>query len=250
MSGRGRALAGALATGTPASAPGSSAARLHRLLDRVVPCDVTLILLLDVTRLRDAPAPRADLPAGPAPSLVVLDLATVRTRATAGRSGFAAALPNVGDDDTPWCAAALFGDALVAHAWFVRERVAPSLNSGGVRFAGIGLRLPATIAYAFKVHVAPPWRGRGLATALIAHGTRHAPDGALRGVVTTTAAANVAYRRSALTLGFERRDWALECVIGRRHRYRLPRPLAVPGERRVEFFPGDPRSAGDGGAGR
>ena len=137
--------------------------------------------------------------------------------------------------------AALDGDDLVGHAWFARGRIAPSLNRGGERFAGIGLSLPPAACYAFKVQVAPGYRRRGLGTRLLAHGARHLPGAPVSAVVTTTDRRNAAFRASAAGAGFERRDWAGEIVVGGRRLYRLPRPVRLgdgtPG--RVRFFTDD-----------
>ena len=211
------------------------AARLYRMLGRVVPCDATVVLTLDVRRaLTDRPTPSPS-PSPPhssprsAITFALLDGTAVRDGVERGVAGFAAALPDAGVDEASRCAVALHADEPVAHAWFGRGRVPPTANTGGRRFAGIGLRLPPSCAYLFKVHVSPAWRGHGLAGALIAYGATALPEPLVDVVVTTTDFTNTPFRRTLERLGFEYRGRAAEIVLGEYHLYRLPDPLPVPG---------------------
>lgn len=218
----------------------SLAARLYRALGRVLPCDVTVVLRLDVSRLRRPLGPPSDTPS---PTVALLDAADVRARAAAGVAGFADALPRDASVTTLRCAAALDGERAIAHVWFATDDVPAALNSGGERFAGIGLRLPAGTLYLFKAHVDPAWRGRALGAMLVGEAVRRLADDGVRHVVTTTDFTNEAFRRSAASLGFERCDWAAEIVLGSAHRFRLPRPLALGDAARVEFVAGRRRVA-------
>ena len=214
------------------------AARLYRTLGRIVPCDATVVLTLDVRHaLTDRPTlslspslPHSSLsPPRSAITFALLDGTAVREGVERGVAGFAAARPDAGVDEASRCAVALHANEPVAHAWFGRGRVPPAANTGGRRFSGIGLRLPPSCAYLFKVHVSPAWRGRGLGGALIAYGATALPEPLVDVVVTTTDFTNTPFRRTLERLGFEYRGRAAEIVFGEHHLYRLPDPLAVPG---------------------
>lgn len=212
--------------------------RVEHLLGRVIPNDVTVVLLADAQRVLGASATDEGTSATAAPpglTLTVLDVPSIRAAAAQGRAGYAAALPERDANDTLWCAAALDGEALVAWAWFTGGNVPAPLNSGGSRFAGIGLQLPARCAFVFKVHVAPEQRGAALAASLMAHGIAQAPMSPIDTVITTTAMSNTPFRRSASSIGFERSDWAAEIILGKRHAFRLPKPVTLQDGRQITF---------------
>ncbi len=101
-------------------------------------------------------------------------------------------------------------------------------NSAGSPFRGVGLDLPVGVSYVFKCFVLPSQRGKRLLQRLLAYAaTGEMAEHKTTHFVTTTDWANRAASTSFQRFGFERVGLVGEFVIGRRHLYRLPAPVAL-----------------------
>jgi|GEM_PF-1551926 len=204
--------------------------RLYRGLSRLVPSDITVVLALDCR----ARSPLAEpICVDPDVTLILRDEAAIRRAATSDEPDIADMLPRLGETSaTLHGVVARHGGRAIGHAWFARDRVDATLNTGGNRFAGIGVELPPSACYVFRVQVAQAWQGHGVAAAMLDHGLGHLPGPPLDTAVTTTEWTNLGFRRVAGRLGFRQVGWAAEFVVGLRHVYRLPKPLARGGDDR------------------
>lgn len=206
-----------------------------RQLKHVVPCDITRVYRLPLQH-RQAPPAGADtwsyrfLDADSLLHWINLeDLELGQGHVEDLRSGearcFAAFRRAAGETG---------GDCeLAGYAWFAEHRVAPRHNTGGNRFAGIGLTLPPGVAYTFKCFVAARFRGNALMSRLLYEAASALENEGCREIVTTTDIGNRAFQQSAERIGFEHIDHAAEFVLFGRHLFHLPRKLA-----RIRFHAG------------
>jgi ribosomal protein S18 acetylase RimI-like enzyme len=83
-------------------------------------------------------------------------------------------------------------------------------NSGGHRFNGIALDLPAATQYLFKVEVRPAYRGQRIAAAMIGHAIEHFGVDQLKAIITTTDWTNQSFISSVRRQGFRKLGFASE----------------------------------------
>jgi ribosomal protein S18 acetylase RimI-like enzyme len=118
-------------------------------------------------------------------------------------------------------------DDLISYVMFAEGNVAPRLNSGGSRFRGIGWKLPVGVDYMFKGYVKPSYRGRGVISAAIQHHVDQPRAERLHSLVTSTSRSNRSAIRNLHSMGFRQAGSTAEYVIGSRSFYRIPEPLAL-----------------------
>ncbi len=205
---------------------------IYRLLNKFVPCDITQILLLE---LESCQQPSND---GSAFDFRFLSSDDVRRLSDELKSDaknvLKSELAALIDQRQARCFAALDQGKLAAYSWFASDQVAAEHNSGGSKFAGIGLQLPEEMVYLFNAFVSPEYRGQSLNHSIFQKaGEQFVSDGKTR-IITTTDWTNKAFQKSAHRGGFVKHGHAAEWIIGSRHFYHLPK-LKIPG---LTFFGG------------
>ena len=192
---------------------------LYHWVSRILPVDITRVLLLDVTHQ----TPVA-LPAGY--NFVSLDATALRRFNAEPSIGLNPAVIDLVDDDNAQCMAALYNGELSAYVFFSQSPVDAHWNRGGRNFNGIGLSFAADVRYLFKAFVLPAHRGKRLNQCLLWQFVKqcasHRDGPVLKAVVTTTDWTNNAFLRSSTSSGFTHQGFAAEWVIGDRHFYKLP----------------------------
>lgn len=111
---------------------------------------------------------------------------------------------------------------VVGVLFLVPDSIAARHNSGGAPFKGIGLDLPDSVFYLFKVAVKPQSRGKKINAAMISFAINQLDSDTLDTLVTTTDWTNLAFLKSVENYGFKRFGFASEFVVRGRHYYQLP----------------------------
>ena len=131
---------------------------LDRLAGRLFALGVSRLLWLDRQRLQEPPPNDSDAPL----SFRFLTAAEVRTFAANPESRLEAAMADPLTRGQCLCFAGFSGERLAAYGWLALGSVDPK-DCGGV-----GLDLPAEVAYFYNGFTLPEFRGRRLYAALIA----------------------------------------------------------------------------------
>lgn len=199
--------------------------KAYRVFNRVVPCDITQILLLS---LQDS------LPPGREPghaegskqagsyTFRFFDPEDIKLFSRTPESELKADMVELLESQQAMCFGIEKDGELAGYAWAATGNVDAKHNCGGGRFRGIGLRLPQHMTYLFKVYVMPshrgnnlnPWMLYRLGQALKTRGYLH--------IISTTDWTNYAFQRSVEKLGFKRLTLEGEFLFGSTHRYWLP----------------------------
>ncbi len=191
--------------------------RLYQYFNRVIPCDISGIWMLELVNLRNPGTDCSDF------IFRFLDPVDVIRFASKSSSGLTAEMAKLIDQGEAVCFAAVFQDKLAAYSWFAKGRVAPMHNSGGGRFNGIGLNLNDDYIYLFKALVLPEFRGNALNGWIYYLAGRKFVEDSVKYIITTTDCTNYAFQRSVEKGGFEQFGVAVEWILGNKHHYLFPR---------------------------
>ncbi len=123
------------------------------------------------------------------------------------------------------CCAVIDGDTLAAYAFFAAGDVAPSFNSAGAGFGGIGLKLPTNVTYVYKCFALPQYRGRNYLSQVICKGVQDALDDDW--LIASTSVKNTSADRLFTKLGFEKKQLLREYRVFGRGVYRMPNTLKL-----------------------
>jgi len=214
---------------------------VYRTINRLTPCDITHVLLLDLQASQIAePDPALEIK-----KLSVGDVAELAREKEQNQISQSIAR-DMETQQIDFYAAYRQGDRLAGYLLAGRGEIPPHHNSGGTPHHGIGLSLPDGVSYIFKCFVLPDMRGKAVLThlldavksELVSAGTTH--------LITTTDWTNKPALRSFERTGFERcglaGEWVplpLRVVFGEGpHLFRLPKVLRLSNDRQIEFSRG------------
>ncbi len=191
--------------------------RFYRLLNRIIPSDITQVLLLDLSAVQ---APSSSVEEYSFDFITADEL--IRFSALEG----AELKPEMAElirSREAVCFAATVDGELAAYTWFAGGTVDAQHNCGGSQFRGIGLSLPDNMMYLFKAFVLPEHRGKSLNRWIYVRAGESFAKQDYHFIITTTDWTNLAFQRSAINGGFQRLALEGEFVVGKRHCYRLPK---------------------------
>jgi len=114
---------------------------------------------------------------------------------------------------------------LIGLSFFATGSVQPAQNRGGNVFKGIGLHLPDTVCYQYKVWVEPAFRGKQVSAKMIDCALNHFSQSTIDTIVTTTDIANRAFYKSVKKRGFTKVGYAAECALFGKSFYWIPKPI-------------------------
>lgn len=191
--------------------------KINRILNRVVPCDITRLLLLDAKNRVPPSKPLGDL------VLCELSAAEVRRFAQSPSNDLRIQLADLIESQEARCIAVLDNNVLAGYTWFANGTVDPMHNCGGGPFKGIGLRLPAQLHFLFKAFVLPDYRGLSLNRWIFCYAAELFSNEGSSQIITTTDWSNDAFFNSATAGGFEQIGIEAEVLVFGKHRYYLPK---------------------------
>jgi hypothetical protein len=172
---------------------GAAIARLlDRLAGRLLALEVSRLLWLDVERLQDSPPPRDG---GEQLAFRFVTAAEVRTFAADPENCIDATMADALACGRSLCFAAFCGGRLASYGWLAMGSVDPK-DCGGV-----GLRLPADVAYFYNGFTVPEFRGRGLYPAMIGRCLRAISESGVGKLLLSVYWTNWAALRSSRCLG-------------------------------------------------
>jgi len=120
------------------------------------------------------------------------------------------------------CIGAFSGDSLVGYAWHATGLIGAYLNTAGPPFKGCAMKLSKDTHYLFKVFVHPEHRGQGINVAMCERLSEDLEHQGCRQLITLTEWNNRAFRSSVEPMGFRAIGHCAEWVFANRSRYRLP----------------------------
>lgn len=200
----------------------------YRLVNKITPCDICQVLLLDLSSRR----PPSKEVSGY--NFCFLTAEQIREFSEISVNDINASMAEIVSKPEIRCFAALNDGNLAGYIWFASGRVAAEHNTGGTRFAGIGLELPTHVVYLFKAFVVPTHRGNSLNHWLINKAADELEAEKVTHVVTTTDWKNEGFQKSAAKAGFSKCGHTAEWVVGKYHHYHIPK-LEISD---VAFLPG------------
>jgi len=189
---------------------------LYRWSNRLVPFDIAVIYLLELTpeRTSSAATNRND----------------ITVRALRETDQIQLQQPDMdfsaGEATRLWssceCIGAFKGETLVAYAWHADGYIDAELNTAGPPFSGCAMELAADTQYLFKVFVHPAHRGQNINVLMCQSLGEELSRRGYRRLVTLTEWNNRAFRNSVEPMGFRAIGYCTEWVFGNRSRYKLP----------------------------
>lgn len=190
--------------------------RLYRLSNRLVPCDIAVIYLLELapqrTRRKATACAGLEIRALSEVDLVQLYHPDMDF--------------SVGEADQLWstceCIGAFSGPTLVGYAWHADGYVSAELNTAGPPFQGCAMELTSDTQYLFKVFVHPAHRRQSINVAMCETLGDNLARRGYRNLVTLTDWNNRAFQRSIEPMGFRSIGHCTEWVFANRSRYKLP----------------------------
>ena len=201
----------------------------YRLLNKITPCEICQVLLLD---LKSRLPPSSEVNGY---NVCLLTTEQIRKFSDVSANDIDATMAEFANNREIRCFAALEEDRLAGYIWIASGRVAAEHNTGGKRFAGIGVNLPTHVVYLFKAFVVPEHRGQSLNHWLVNKAAHQLVDEKVTHIVTTTEWTNKGFQKSAKKIGFVKCGHTAEWVVGKKHYYRIP-GLEIYG---LTLFPGN-----------
>ena len=217
---------------------------LYRTINRLTPCDVTHVLLLDL---------KASQILEPDPALSIRKLSESEVASLARDEEQNQISESIATDmktqQIDFYAAYRNSDELAGYLLAGQGDIPAYHNSGGTPLHGIGLSLPQNVSYIFKCFVLPNMRGAGVLTHLLEAVKAELVAGGTTHLITTTDWTNTPALRSFERAGFERCGLAGEWLplgmllrlpspvaIGEGpHLYHLPKARRLSDDRQIEF---------------
>lgn len=203
--------------------------RAYRLINRLSALDIMQVLVLHFDSVKK-PA------ISPEYEFRSLKADEVRAFSEAPSSELRPELTQLIETDSAICFAALYKPALAdTHAvaenesalagyfWLLRDKVPAEMNSGGKRFGGIAVSLPADMLFLFKAFVLKEYRGNALNSQLIAEASEALRADNITSILTTTEWNNAAFLHSVTKTGFRSVGIAAEWIVAGKTFYRCPR---------------------------
>ena len=130
------------------------------------------------------------------------------------------------ESSNKYCFGIFHKTQLVGYNFFAVGDVSPEFNTGGVPFSGIGLKLPAGVAYLFKSFVLPEYRGKHLLSLAIVDGSKETV-GSGGWAITTTDVKNYSSNKMFVRIGFKRLCVLREYFIFNRSMYMIPKTVQL-----------------------
>jgi len=193
--------------------------QLYRWTGRIVPIDITRVLVLHTRTTRSTMAW--------SPDFQCLSAEQTQQLAKDPANELNARLADDLLNANIRCVAAFDNAQLAGYSLFAANCVEPRHNTGGSNFHGIGIHLPLGVRFLFKAYVLPAYRGQGLQAAIVQAAFDKLDDDSWHSLVTTTEWTNQAYLRSIEKIGFKRCATAAEWVVAGRHHYKLPATIQL-----------------------
>jgi len=213
---------------------------VYTTINRLTPCDVTHVLLLDL---------QASQIMDPDPGLEIRKLTAAEVVALAKNSEHNQVTEVIASDletrqidfYAAYRQAGVNGHELAGYLLAGQGEIPAHHNSGGTPLYGIGMSLPRGVSYIFKCFVLPDMRGKGVLTHLLEAVKSELREQGISHLITTTDWTNKAALRSFERTGFERcgiaGEWVPLPVIkaGGPHLFRLPSTKYLSNGRQIGF---------------
>jgi len=200
---------------------------LYRLVKRFIPLDSTHVFLLTPSTAVDTTKAGSVSDAGTSDVSCRL-LVKEDLRALSSESVFSVSPQFLADVETHdiQVVGVLSDNDIAGLCCFAKNDVPAHLNSGGSQFKGIGMSLPPSAVYLFKVFVKNEHRGKRLNGQMLNFALESKDIAYNRAIVTTTDITNTSFRNSIERLGFKRIGHATEAVMFGKHWFKVPTPIA------------------------
>ena len=209
---------------------------LYKNINRLTPCDITRVLLLDLQASQIVkPDPKLEIKQLSAADVAVLARDSEQNQIT---DAIATDMQTLQMD---FYAAYRHGDELAGYLLAGQGEIPAHHNSGGTPHYGIGLSLPNGVSYIFKCFVLPHMRGEGVLTHLL-----EAVKSELLGAGTTHLITTTDWTNKPALLSFERAGFEPFGIAGEwvplpvasakgRHVFRLPSVKHLSQNRQIKF---------------